>query len=344
MHFSKIGPLFLILASSAGFGQVSSHEALKPLTVDTSPASPASYSYKEDWSAISLAGSNLIPAPVQFGERDDEAEYTRELWRVQWRPDDPIDLYVILPKGVKNPPLILYLYSYPAEEDRFRDDDFCKLVVKNGFAAIGFVSALTGQRYHGRPMREWFVSNLQESLAMSVHDVQMILNYLASRGDLDMNRVGMFGDGSGGSIAILAGAADKRIKALDLLEPWGDWPQWLAESPVVPQQERADYTTPQFLSRLLPLDPTKWLPQLDGRAVRLQIISNEAVTPKSAKERLQAAMPPTGEIVRYENNKNLVESAASGKFFDWLKEQVGSAASHSSNRVAVEEKLLHRDQ
>jgi hypothetical protein len=333
MHFFTIGFLFLILASSASLGQLSSHEAPKAVAVGPStPAYLASYSYKEDWDSVSLAGSNLIPAPVQFGERDDEAEYTRELLRVQWRPDDPIDLYVILPKGVKNPPLILYLYSYPAEEDRFRDDDFCKLVVKNGFAAVGFVSALTGQRYHDRPMREWFVSNLQESLAMSAHDVQMILNYLDSRGDLDMNRVGMFGDGSGGTIAILAAAADKRIKALDLLEPWGDWPQWMAESPVVPQQERADYTTPQFLSRLVPLEPAKWLPQLGGRAVRLQIISNETITPKSAKQRLLAAMPPKGEIVRYENNKFLIESADSGKFFDWLKEQVASAASQPSSR------------
>jgi len=344
MQLFKLGLLFLILPSSASVGQVSWREAPGPVGVGTSaPASPASYTFSEDWSSVSLAGSKLIPAPNQFGERDDYPEYSRELWRVQWRPDDPIDLYVILPKGVKNPPVILFLYSYPSEEDRFRDNDFCQLVVKNGFAAIGFVSALTGQRYHSRPMREWFVSNMQESLATSVHDVQMILNYLASRGDLDMNRVGMFGDGSGGTIAILAAAADRRIRALDLLEPWGDWPDWIAQSPVVPEQERADYNTPQFLRALGPLEPTKWLPQLGGRAVRLQIISNETTTPNSAKERLEGAMPRTGEIVRYENNKPLVESAASGKFFDWLKEQVRSATTQPTAAVAVEERSPHTD-
>ena len=322
-------------------GQVSGHEASKPVGVGAlAPAPPVSYTFKEDWSALSLAGSNLIPAPNQFGERDDYPEYTRELWRVQWRPDDPIDLYVILPKRVKHPPVILYLYSYPSEEDRFRDNDFCQLLVKNGFAAIGFVSALTGQRYHSRPMREWLVSNLQESLATSVHDVQMILNYLASRGDLDMNRVGMFGDGSGGTIAILAAAADRRIKVLDVLEPWGDWPEWMAQSPVVPEQERADYTTPHFLSGLAPLEPTRWLPQLSPRALRLQIISNETTTPKSAKVRLEAAIPATGEVVRYQNNRPLVDSAASGTFFDWLKQQVRSAAPQPTATVAVEE-VLH---
>jgi acetyl esterase/lipase len=73
-------------------------------------------------------------------------------------------------------------------------------------------------------MNKWFVSELQEALATSTHDVQMVLNYLAKRGDLDMSRIGMFGQGSGGAIAILSAAADSRIVALDVLDPWGDWP------------------------------------------------------------------------------------------------------------------------
>jgi len=323
MDLFKIGVVLLIATSLSSAGQVSKPESANPIAAST-PASPsaASYVYKEDFGSLSLVASNLIPAPILFGERASYPEYTRELWRVQWRPEDPIDLYVILPKGVRNPPVILYLYTYPTEADRFRDNEFCKLVASNGFAAVGFVAALTGQRYHDRPMREWFVSNLQESLAKSVHDVQMILNYLASRSDVDMNHVGMFGEGSGGSIAILAAAADSRIKALDLLDPWGDWPEWLAKSSLISPQERPDYITPQFLSPLRPLEPAKWLPQLGSRAVRLQIISNETITPKAAKERLEAAMPPTGEIRRYENSKPLAALALSGKFFDWLKEQV----------------------
>ena len=114
----------------------------------------STFTFKEDWNSLSLAGSNLVPGPIQFGQRTETAEFTLELWRVQWRPDDPIDVYVILPKGVTKPPVILYLNSYPAEEDRFRDPEFDRLVTKNGFAAVGFVGALTGQRYHNRPMRE----------------------------------------------------------------------------------------------------------------------------------------------------------------------------------------------
>jgi len=144
--------------------------------------------------------------------------------QVQWRASDPIDLYVMKPKGVSKPPVILYLYGYPTDTDIFKNDDCDALVTRDGFAAVGFVSALTGHRYRNRPMKEWFLSELQESVATSAHDVQMVLNYLASRGDLDMNRVGMFAQGSGASIAILATAVDPRIKVLEALDPWGDWP------------------------------------------------------------------------------------------------------------------------
>src|SRR5262249_42588244 len=150
--------------------------------------------------------------------------------------------------------------------------EFCRALTQNGFAAVGFVSALTGPRYQNRPQKKWFISELEESLGSSVHDVQMILNYLASRGDLDTDRVGMWGDGSGASIALMAAAVDSRIKALDLLDPWGDWPDWLAKSTLIPEDERADYLKPEFLNKLAGLDPVKWLPQLKTENVRLQYI------------------------------------------------------------------------
>jgi dipeptidyl aminopeptidase/acylaminoacyl peptidase len=181
---------------------------------------------------------------------------------VGWRQGDPIDLYVIKPKNVEKPPVILYLYGYPSETDRFRDEEFCRLVTKNGFAAVGFVAAMDGHRYHDRPMRQWFVSELQEALSTSVHDVQMVLTYLSTRSDLDQSRMGMFGQGSGGTIAVLAASMDPRIKAINILDPWGNWPEWMAKSTLIPEDERPDYMTPQFLDKVAALDPARVLPRL----------------------------------------------------------------------------------
>ena len=179
-------------------------------------------------------------------------------------------------------------------------------------------------------MREWFIIELQESLASSVHDVQMILNYLATRGDLDTNHVGMFGEGSGATIAILTASVEPRLKVLDLLDPWGDWPDWLAKSRLIPKAERSDYLRPEFLKRVEPLDPLKWLPQLQSRNMRLQEALYEKVTPGSAKKRIESAMPATAQMVRYRNSQALEDTASDGKFFDWIKAQVRLAVADKS--------------
>jgi hypothetical protein len=277
----------------------------------------------EDLNTPSLVGSELKPAdPVVGGIDTIDNTYIHEVTRVEWRPGDPIDLYIVKPVGVKNPPVILYLYSFPFETDRFLNHDFCKFLVKNGFAAVGFASALTGQRYHDIAMKQWFVSEMKASLASTAHDVQMILNYLAARGDMDMNRVGMFGDGSGASIAILAAAVDPRIKTLDLLDPWGDWPDWAKESKRIPEKERPDYLTPTWQEAVAPVDPVKWLPQLKTENIRIQFIRDVAVTPADVQQKIEAAAPPQAKVVRYDNTAAFRASIAGGTGFDWIKQNL----------------------
>ncbi len=280
----------------------------------------------EDWSSLSLTNSELIPERPLLGEKYDNPQFTRELLQVKWRQGDPIDLYVIRPKGVAHPPAILYLYSYPSETEVFRGDTYCANVTKGGFAAIGFVSALNGHRYTNRPMKQWFVSELQEALGSSVHDVQMILNYLATRGDLDMGRIGMFGVGSGGTIAILAAAADPRIKIIDVIDPWGDWPDWMAKSSLIPEVERPRYLTPEFLKKVAPLDPVKWLPQLTSQHVRLQQVLDDSVTPKVVQQRIRKAAPRTAQRITFHTTRQFSGAESGDRLLQWVKAQVQTAS------------------
>lgn len=275
---------------------------------------------KESFSTLSLEGSELQPLPPLSGGKGQTKEFGRELLRLQWRPNDPIDLWVILPPDVKNPPVVLYLYGFPSDTDRFRNDAYCKRLVKNGAAAVGFVSALTGYRAEtgARPLKEWFVSELAESLTTSAHDVQLILNYLATRGDLDMTRVGMFGQGSGGAIAILAAEADPRLKALDLLNPWGDWPDWLAKSAVVPKDERDRYLKPDFLKGVEPLDPVRYLPTLKSRAIRIQFWDDDNSGPKEAVAKIESAAPPNAKVIHYPSGPAMYAVSSNGRMFEWL--------------------------
>jgi len=305
----------------------------KITTIDPNAASSKSV---EDLSKISLSGSQLHADPPELVEKADKKDFTREFVAVQWRPGDRIYLYVVVPAKVKKPPVAIYIYGHPSDTDRFQDDGWCQRTTSGGYAAVGLVPALTGQRYHDRPMKEWFVSELQEALGKSVHDVQMVLNYLAERGDVDMGNVGVFGVGAGGTIAVMAASVDSRIKAIDLLDPWGDWPAWMQKSTVIPDEERPAYVKPEFLKTVADFDPVKLLPALKTPHIRLNQLNDDfASTPEEAKKRLEAVLPATAEHRRFETSMAFYSEVASGgRVFDWLKLQI--KAPESKVREATE--------
>ncbi len=268
-----------------------------------------------DRKAMSIAAPLLV-------QHDENPDYTRDYLRVQWRPEDSIDLYVYRPRGAVNPPVILYLYSYPDDSRRFLDAGWAQRATSQGYAAVGFVSALTGERYHSRPMKEWFVSELRESLTLSVHDVQLILDYLATRGDLDMSRVGMFGEGSGGTIAALAGSVDPRLKAIEILNPWGDWPDWFGQSVLLQESDRAAYSKPEFLATLKGLDPVEDLGHLPQKSLRLEQVASDQATPNAAKEKLAAAAG-VEHVVQYPDMKSHAAAWHVSGTSGWLKSRLG---------------------
>jgi hypothetical protein len=280
----------------------------------------------EDWTSPALTKTHLHPVRPMIGFVNEESGYSVSLIRVQWRRNDPIDLWLMMPKGVKKPPVILYLYGYPSDTDIFKNPKWQEFTTKGGFAAAGFVTALTGHRYHDIGWKYWFVSELQQCLADSAHDVQMVLDYLASRGDLDMDRVGVFGQLSGASITILAAAADPRIKVLDVLDPWGDWPTWMEKSPFVPRTERPDYVKPEFLNNVALLEPVDWLSKVQAKKVRLQQRNFENETPLASKEKLQRAVPAGATVVLYKTNAEFDNAIGPNgdNALDWMKKAVKS--------------------
>jgi dienelactone hydrolase len=296
------------------------------VTVDSSGVDPLTgipyyKEIREDWGSLQVGTSELRAEPPVVTLPDDSDTFTRTLVALKWRPGDALDLYVVLPKGVKKPPAVLYLYNYTDDTDRFKNDGWCRRVTSDGVAAIGFVSALSGHRFHDRPMKQWFVSELQESLGSTVHDVKFILDYLASRGDIDMERIGMFGQGSGATIALLAAAADSRIKAVDALDPWGDWPVWLAKSGVgADDPERADRLQPAFLKQVAPLDPVQWLPKVHAPYIRIQQNLQDGATPRVCKDRIKAAAPKPAEFKRFDSTAAFMRVAGGGRLFEWIKD------------------------
>lgn len=293
-------------------------EAPAPVTKDVSNT--------ESWQTISLKESGLpdkTGEPFVFSKANLPEGCTREQLRMEWRPSDPIDVYVIRPNDMEKPPVGLFLLNYTFDTAVFRDSYWCSQSKQNHLAIIGFGSAFSVQRFHApRRMTQWFVSELQESLSTSTHDVQMILNYVQTRKDLDGQHIGMYGQGSGGAIAVLAAAADSRITTLQLVDPWGDWPDWLKGSKQIPEEERSAYLKPEFLKKVSNLDPVSYLPQLKVKSLRIQQVLTDPITPQAAKDKLADAAPRADEVVRYTDNQAQHKAVFLGGITEWLAQNL----------------------
>ena len=312
-HASKTLALAVLLIASTG---TFAAQATGPSPSSEAKSQPA---ISEDLSTPALADSHLTAEPATITGSYEETEFTRQTIRLQWRPSDPIDLYVVRPAGVAKPPVVLYLFNYLEGAQSFRNRFFCRFLARNGYAAVGFSPAFTLERNHGA--KDALLRAMPEALAKSAHDVQMVLDYLKTRDDLDMGRLGVYGEGSGGTIAILAAAVDSRIKALDVLDPWGDWPDWLAQTNVIPEKERATYLKPELVNGMAAFDPTQWLPKLKTGHVRLQEIETTPGIPQSVRDKLASAAPTTAEVVRYPDRgayNAKVEPAK--KSYEWIKQ------------------------
>jgi hypothetical protein len=265
--------------------------------------------------------------------------FTREIYEVTWRAQDLFYLYIIRPVGVEKPPVILFLPTFPEDVDSFKNDTWCQSAARGGYAMVGFIGAVTGHRFHGRPLKQWFVSEMPEALSTTTHDVQLILDYLSSRGDFDLDRVGMYGVGSGGSVAVLASVVDSRIRVVNVLGLWGDWPSWLAESKIVPEERRVDYLKPEFLANVKPLDPVIWLPKMQARSIRIEDVRGNRSIPDSSQVKLEAAAPPFAEIDQYGNGHAFRNAYLMFTQLDWMKDQLKPGA--QPQQVAELSKRVH---
>jgi hypothetical protein len=328
--------LMLVVAAPLAAGQSTAPQA-EAKSDSGKKATPA---YKEDWTTPSLKTSQMLPMTVDGPPAVDanHEDYKVELWRVQWRPADPIEVFVIKPTGVSKPPVIVNLWGYPNDVDLYRIEAIQKELVKGGFAVVGFTSALTGQRYHDLPAKMWFVSQLPECLAGTAHDVQLVIDFIEQRHDLDISRIGMFANGSSASIAILASAADPRIKVLDVLDPWGDWPTWLATSTFVPPDERADYVKPEFLKNVAPLETLDWLPKIQAKKFRLQQPAFNSENPASVKEKFRNAAPAGSVVVQYKSMDELKAAFPHSSNLEWLKHELSALPDSSTAEKASAEK------
>jgi hypothetical protein len=98
----------------------------------------------------------------------------------------------------------------------------------------------------------------------------------------------------------------------------------LKGSKQIPEQERPAYLTPGFLQRVSGLDPVDYLPQLKGKAIRIQQVLGDTVTPEAARDKISHAVPAPDEVMRYPDIAAEAKALGTNGIVKWLGDQLNS--------------------
>lgn len=162
-----------------------------------------------------------------LNKEDHVAYYRREL--VVFTGDDGLRVpaWIAIPK-VRQPPYPLVILHHDlagSKEDFWQPDGYWGFDLTKKLLAAGFAVMTPDARHHGSriahndfealdqtAMKKGHFSQYRSLLIGSVIDTRRALDYARTRDDINMSKVGIFGYGSGGIVAVMAGVVERRIK------------------------------------------------------------------------------------------------------------------------------------
>ncbi len=190
---------------------------------------------------ISLLGE-LPPRPdpgkVRVTAIEDKGDYKLERFEFHNGADTIVPGLLMIPKGVKLPaPTIIALHHYGSSKDDVLinplhsrpsvNDHIGTLLVKRGFVVAAIDSYFHGERVGSGPagktanaaqqeldlfkLNLWLGRNLW---GMMIRDQQCLLDYLATRSEIDPSRIGVTGMSMGCALAHWVAALDDRVRVV----------------------------------------------------------------------------------------------------------------------------------
>jgi len=156
------------------------------------------------------------PPPATITYKEDRPGYTLENVVIETAPKLFLTANLYLPRGGRRPfPVVLYQCGHANKSYYARHGAW---FAANGIATLVMDNIEMGEvefTHHGVYSNAWFhwYSRGFSPLAVELLNARRAVDYLASRPDLDRNRIGATGRSGGGMTTFFLAALDERIKA-----------------------------------------------------------------------------------------------------------------------------------
>lgn len=176
-----------------------------------------------------------IPLDVRIVQREEQANCVRERIVFRGVRDSRVPGYLAIPKTGSAPyPCILLIHPFDASKDcwwvnvdlpqfgKWLGKTLTESLLSSGFAVMALDAQYHGERMvnndYEPPIAIIFqhrrMNRFREMVLQSTIDYRRAMDYLATRSEIDVDRIGALGSSLGGMMSFPLAAVDERIKAV----------------------------------------------------------------------------------------------------------------------------------
>jgi dienelactone hydrolase len=173
---------------------------------------------------------------------------------------------------------------------------FCVALAQRGVAALFVKMPYYGPRRGTAGSRRMISRDPRETtegMTQAVLDIRRAAAWLAEQGEVDSQRLGVFGISLGGITGALAATAEPRLSNVCLLLAGGDIGRVAWESPelrsIRQYWEQQGGTREDFTAALRPIDPVEFAANVRGRRILMLNATDDEVIPRPCTEALWKA-------------------------------------------------------
>jgi hypothetical protein len=181
---------------------------------------------RELYSLLGDLPERARPVSARLVSRETRDAYVLEKIVLDLNGIEPVPAYFVRPREVSGPvPVVLYNHAHGgdyvlgkdellASRSALQQPPYAEALAAQGYAALAIDTWMFGER-RGRSESETFKQMLWEGRVlwgMMVYDSLKAIDYLATRDDVDLGRLGTLGLSMGSTMAWWTAALDARVK------------------------------------------------------------------------------------------------------------------------------------
>ncbi len=269
-------------------------------------------------------------AKVPLNAAEEKVMETEEAVTLKVRFDSankerPVGL-LTLPKQGKAPhPVVLLLHPLGANKEAM--GRLAGELAKKGIASLALDAPMHGERAEQAPpeLTARTAAGMQRRFVQAVVDYRRALDYLSTRKDVDMKRIGALGVSMGGFTGVLLAAVDERVKAIVVEAAGGDWLTiTLKAVGAIGERlrEQIGENPSEETKRIVAtIDPLNFVARLKGRPLLIQHGKKDSIVPPECAQKLFDAAHPPKEMQWFDSDHALPPEARERAVI-WLVEKL----------------------